>query len=160
MTRLRSAPIAVLAVFVSTGLAAAVSLPSAASNGLAIAAEHSGRTVPAGPTSTGLSLAPKADSLAADLPDAAAHGAAVSAVAQGDDPTPETNRGADVSAAAHQNHGQTVAASHRPPDAGRPASVPPADAGKPADVPPVDAGKPADPGRPADPGPPSGVGRP
>jgi hypothetical protein len=160
MRRLRSAPVAILAILVSAGVAAAVSLPAAASAGLAIAAQHSGRTVPAVPTTTGSSLAPSADPAAAELPDAAAHGAAVAAVAQGDDPTPDTNRGADVSAAARQNHGQAVAASHKPADAGKPVDVPPADAGKPDGVPPVEVDKPADPGRPADPGPPDGVGRP
>jgi hypothetical protein len=62
----------------------------------------------------------------------------VSAVANGDDTTPDTNHGADVSAVARDNHGQATAAQHRPADAGKPAS-----AGKPEG-----AGKPDDPGRP------------
>ena len=105
--------------------------------------------------------------VAADLPDPASHGADVAAVATGDDPTPVTNRGADVSEAAKDNHGQATAAEHRPTDTGKPA-----EAGKPADVPPVDtsapdgagkpdgAGQPADPGQPTDPGAPDGAGKP
>ena len=49
-------------------------------------------------------------------------GAVVSAVAQAADTTPTTNHGADVSAVAKQNHGQTVASTHRPADAGKPAA--------------------------------------
>jgi hypothetical protein len=149
MTRLRSAPLAILAVLVSAGAVAAVTTPSAASKGLAIATQHAGRTVPAAPApaTTGLSLAPTVDpdaDAAADLPDAASHGAVVSAVAQAEDTTPDTNHGADVSAVARQNHGQTEAATHRPADAGKPDGV----------------GKPADAGKPDDPGAPDGAGRP
>jgi hypothetical protein len=157
LTRVRIAPLAILAILVSAGAVAAFTVPSAASKGLAIGAEQSGRTVPAFPTTSGTSLAPKADPASdvdvdagteADLPDAANHGAAVAAVAQADDTTPDTNHGADVSAIAKQQ-GQTVAASHRPADAGPPIAVPP-----------VDPGTPPDPGPPVDPGPPDGVGRP
>ncbi len=85
-----------------------------------------------------------------DLPDAATHGADVSTVATSDDPTPDTNRGADVSAAAKDNHGQIVAASHKPAEVGKPDN-----AGKPEG-----AGQPDDPGKPTDPGAPDGAGRP
>jgi hypothetical protein len=79
----------------------------------------------------------------------------VSTVATSDDPTPDTNRGADVSAAAKDNAGQKIAADHRP------ANVPPADAGAPegAGVP-DGAGAPEDPGQPEDPGAPDGAGKP
>ena len=152
MTRLRSAPAAILAVLVSAGAVAAFTVPSAATQGLAIATEHSGRTVPAFPTTTGQSLTPKADPAGAGaeavvpavLPDAASHGPAVAAVATAEDTTPATNHGADVSAVARQNQGQATAAENKPADARKSAG----------------AGKPADPGIPADPGPPDGAGRP
>ena len=38
-------------------------------------------------------------------------------VATADDPTPDTNRGADVSAVARDNHGQAEADANRPDDA-------------------------------------------
>jgi hypothetical protein len=139
MRRLKSVPVAIVAVLVSAGIVAAFSTPSAASSGLATANQHSGRTVPAFPTTIGAGAADAAadaataTAAAADLPDAASHGAAVSAVAQADDTTPDTNHGADVSAVAKQNHGQTIAATHRPADAGKPDS-----AGKPADAGPPD----------------------
>jgi hypothetical protein len=44
-----------------------------------------------------------------DAPKAGTHGAAVSAVAQAPDTTPDTNHGADVSAVARDNHGLTTA---------------------------------------------------
>jgi hypothetical protein len=153
MRRLQSIPVAIVAVLVSAGIVAAFTTPSAASNGLAIAKQHSGRTVPAFPTTIAAGVASAAaDSAAAgvelqapaDLPDAASHGAAVAAVATADDATPDTNHGADVSAVARQNHGQTIAATHRPADAGKPATV----------------GAPEGVGKPADAGPPEGVGRP
>jgi hypothetical protein len=150
MTRLRSLPISIVAVLVCAGVAAAVSMPSAATRGLSTATEHSGRTVPAVPDTTGLSLEPQAepaaeeDSSEADLPEAAAHGAAVSEAAQAEDSTADTNHGADVSAVARDNHGQAVAESHVPEDAGPPDEVgPPADAGQPDD-----AGRPAGVGKP------------
>jgi hypothetical protein len=132
MIRLRTFPIAILALLVSSGVVAAVNLPTAASSGLTIASEHAGKTLPAVPTTTGLSLAPKADATEdlaapADLPDAANHGATVSAVARAEDATPDTNHGADVSAVAKQNAGQAIAAERRPAGAGKPD-----DAGKPA----------------------------
>jgi len=149
MQRLKSFPIALAAVLVSAGVVGAFSLPAAATKGLGIATEHADRTVPVVPT-TNVILAPDANTVdAADLPDAASHGSAVSAVARGDDATPDTNHGADVSAVANQ-HGQAAVAEHRPANAGKPADV-----GQPAG-----AGKPADPGIPADPGPPDGAGRP
>src|SRR6185436_20036856 len=131
MRRLRSVPVAIVAVLVSAGIVAAFSTPPAASNGLAVAKQHSGRTVPAFPTTIAAGAADTAadavtvtaTAAAADLPDAASHGAAVSAVAKADDTTPDTNHGADVSAVAKQNHGQTTAATHRPADAGKPADA-------------------------------------
>ena len=56
------------------------------------------------------------------------------------DTTPDTNHGADVSAVARDNHGQATAAQHRPANAGKPDG-----AGKPAN-----AGKPAGAGKPDD----------
>lgn len=159
MRRLRSVPVAIVAVLVSAGIVAAFTTPPAASKGLAIAKEHSGRTVPAFPTTIAAGAAnAAADSAAAgvelqtpaELPDAASHGAAVAAVATADDTTPDTNHGADVSAVAKQNHGQTIAATHRPADAGRPDTV-----GAPQGVEAPDGA-----GKPADVGPPEGVGRP
>jgi hypothetical protein len=151
MRRLRSVPLALVALLAAVGIVGAASLPSAAGNGLATAAEHAGKTVPVVPDAvpdSGADAAPAdlpdAAGLpdAADLPDAAAHGAAVSAVAQAADTTPDTNHGADVSAVAKDNHGQATATEHRPADAGKPDT-----AGKPDG-----AGQPADPGRPANPG--------
>ena len=159
MTRLRSLAIATAAlVLSSTAVGAFTDLPDAASNGLEKAMDASGKTtLPARPadvptlTSQGVEI-----NTAGDVPDAAAHGADVSAVATGDDPTPDTNRGADVSAVARDNHGQEIAAEHRPADAGQPADAgAPDGAGKPEG-----AGQPADPGQPEDPGPPDGAGKP
>lgn len=144
MTRLRSLPIAVAVLAVSAGVAAAfTSLPPAASIGLEKATDASGRTLPARPAE--LPTTPQAGEVeAVDLPDAASHGADVSGVATGEDPTPDTNRGADVSLAAKDNHGQSVAASHRPESVGKPEG----------------AGKPSEPGIPDDPGAPDGAGKP
>lgn len=153
MTRFRAPAIAIAAVAISAGTALAFSaLPDAATNGLENAMEKSGRTtLPARPVELPTVVdTTQLDAAAADLPDAAAHGVDVSTVATADDPTPDTNRGADVSAAAKDNHGQETAAEHRPADAG-----PPADAGKPEG-----AGQPDDPGRPTDPGAPEGAGKP
>ena len=158
MTRFRSITIAAAVLVLSaTAVAAFSDLPDAASNGLVTASEASGKTLPARPAEPPAHTTQSLDStVAADLPDAASHGADVSAVATGDDPTPDTNRGADVSAAAKDNHGQEVAAEHRPADAGKPADVgAPDGAGKPEG-----AGQPADPGRPEEPGPPDGAGKP
>ena len=158
MTRFRALAIAIVALAISAGAALAFSaLPDAASNGLEIAGEKSGRTLPARPAElpTAVDMTPL-DAAAADLPDTAAHGVDVSTVATADDPTPDTNRGADVSAAAKDNHGQETAAEHRPADAG-----PPVQAGKPAGAgKPEGAGQPDDPGQPTDPGPPEGAGKP
>jgi hypothetical protein len=144
MTRLKSLPLA-LGVLALSGVAVYgfASLPTAAGPGLDKASDASGRTVPARPDSIG---APAVDvaTTEADLPDAASHGQDVSSVATSDDATPDTNKGADVSAAAKDNHGQATAASHRPAGAGKPEG----------------AGKPDDPGVPADPGAPDGAGKP
>jgi hypothetical protein len=149
MTRFRAPAIALAAVAISAGTALAFSaLPDAASSGIQTASENSGRTIPARPAQ--LPTVDTLDLTTADLPDAASHGVDVSTVATADDPTPDTNRGADVSAAAKDNHGQATAAEHVPADVGKPAG-----AGKPEG-----AGQPEDPGQPADPGPPEGAGKP
>jgi hypothetical protein len=159
MTRVRSLAIAATAVVLSaTAVAAFSDLPDAASDGLATAIGASGRTtLPARPADPPAHTSLAVDvEVAAELPDAAAHGGAVSAAATGEDPTPDTNRGADVSAVAKDNHGQEVAAGHRPADAGQPADVgAPDGAGQPEG-----AGKPAEPGQPEDPGAPDGAGKP
>ena len=170
MTRLRSLPLAIGALAVSAGVVAAFTvLPSAATNGLDKASDASGRTVPARPADVPAPAAQDAaDAEAVTLPDAAGHGTEVSTVATGEDATPDTNCGADVSAAAKDNHGQTVAASHRPATAGKPEGAgPPEDVGKPGGVGkpdgagrPEGAGQPEDPGMPADPGAPDGAGKP
>ena len=149
MTRLKTIPLAVAAIVVSAGAVLGfAALPAASGPGLDGAGEAAGRSLPARPESNDApDAAPAADPEAndapdvpeaADLPDAASHGAAVSTVATGEDPTPDTNKGADVSAVARDNHGQTVAGAHKPDAAGKPA-----DAGKPDDT-----GKPDRAGRP------------
>jgi hypothetical protein len=163
MTRLKSLPLAAGALILSGGAVLAFSaLPSAAGPGLATASAAAGRTVPARSVSVDPPAIDPAVDSAADLPDAASHGATVSTIATSDDPTTATNRRADVSAAAKDNHGQTVAAAHKPSTAGKPDSAgkpdgagAPDGAGKPAG-----AGKPDDPGIPADPGAPDGAGKP
>lgn len=146
MIRLRSVPIAVGVLALSAGVVAAFNtLPEAATVGLEKATETSGRALPARPAELPTTLQVQAPEVeAVDLPDAATHGTAVSTVATSDDPTPDTNRGADVSAVAKDNHGQTVADSHTPETAGKPDG----------------AGKPDEPGIPADPGAPDGAGKP
>jgi len=122
--RLRNAPLAFVALLASAGLVAAASTPEAANDGLAIATQHSGQSVPVVPD------APVGAPPAA--PAGAGHGADVSAVATGTDPTPNTNRGADVSAVAKDNHGHATASQHTPTTAGKPTTT-----GKPSSVPPV-----------------------
>jgi hypothetical protein len=158
MRRVRSLAIALLALVLSgTSVFAFSALPDAASQGLQKATSASGQAIPARPASpagpsadhppvdlpSGITTGSEPESNA-DLPDAAAHGAAVSAVAKADDATPDTNHGADVSAVARDNHGTAAVAAHKPADAGKPDG----------------AGKPTDPGRPSDPGAPDGAGRP
>lgn len=157
MSRIRSLAVAIAILALSAGAVAAfTTLPDAAWNGLTTANDVSGQTVPARPADVPDSVDVHSTDLSAeDLPDAASHGVDVSTVATSDDPTPDTNRGADVSAAAKDNAGQDIAADHRP------ANVPPADAGAPegAGVP-EGAGAPEDPGQPEDPGAPDGAGKP
>lgn len=165
MTRFRSIAIAgVVLVSSATAVAAFTDLPDAVSNGLETAVDASGKTaLPARPAYPPGHTTQAGDvTVAADLPDAADHGSDVSTIARNDDPTPDTNRGADVSAAARDNHGQEVAAEHRPADAGKPADAgPPEAAGKPDGAgKPEGAGQPDDPGQPEDPGPPAGAGKP
>jgi hypothetical protein len=156
MSRLRNAPLAVLALLATTSVAGAASLPDAATKGLTIAAEHSGHVVPVRPASHDNAGAPAAavsheSTTDVTLPDAVGHGVAVSTVAKAPDATPDTNHGADVSAVARDNHGQATAAQHRPAEAGKPADAgKPDSVGKTDDVPgqSTDPGKPADPGRP------------
>ena len=148
MQRLKSIPLAVGALVLAAGTVAAFStMPAAAGPGLQKASDASGKTVPVRAVPAEIPPAAPAGDPAeapdvvappADLPDAASHGAAVSAAAQAEDVTPDTNHGADVSVVARDNHGQTTAAAHRPATAGKPA-----DAGKPEDP-----GKPDNPGRP------------
>jgi hypothetical protein len=149
MARFRSIAIAFVALTLSAGAAFAfTALPEAAGPGLEQATEMSGKTVPARPAE--LPGAVDIQVTVEDLPDAAQHGVDVSTVATGDDPTPDTNRGEDVSPVAKDNHGQSTAAEHVPADAGKPDG-----AGKPEG-----AGQPEDPGAPTDPGPPEGAGKP
>ena len=149
MTRLKSIPLAVGGLVLMAGsVAAFAALPDAAAPGLQKATDASGKTVPvrAVPADAPAVNAPAVDAPAAepaevpptDLPDAAAHGSAVSTVAKAEETTPDTNHGADVSAVAKDNHGQAIATTKKPADAGKPAG-----AGKPADP-----GKPDEPGRP------------
>jgi hypothetical protein len=148
MRRLKSIPLAIGALALAAGAVAAFStMPEAAAPGLQKASDASGKTVPVRAVPAAVPPAAPAaepaeatdvDAPPAGLPDAASHGAAVSAAAQAEDTTPDTNHGADVSVVARDNHGQTTAAAHRPATAGTPA-----DAGKP-----VDPGKPEKPGRP------------
>jgi len=151
MTRIRSLAIAFFAIALSAGTALAfTALPNAASTGIEKATDVSGRTIPARPAELPAAVDTQVDVTAEELPDAAQHGVDVSTVAKSDDPTPDTNRGADVFAAAKDNQGQSVAAEHKPEDAGAPAG-----AGKPEG-----AGQPAEPGQPENPGPPDGAGKP
>jgi hypothetical protein len=162
MTRLPLIGALVAAFALTAGAVAAFSdLPDASSDGIATASAAAGTTVPARDVSavSGLTLpangsqpAPdsKADLTAEADGTNGDHGDAVSAVATAEDPTPDTNRGADVSAVAKDNHGQTVAAGHLPTTTGEPDG-----AGQPAG-----AGRPTDPGVPTDPGLPEGAGKP
>jgi hypothetical protein len=164
MTRLRSLAIAIVVLALSAGAAFAFSnLPDAASDGLGKASQMSGKDLPARPADVPPvdlpDAVPQSQTLSAeDLPDAASHGSYVSTVANGDDPTPDTNRGADVSATAKDNHGQATAAEKKPKNAGKPDSAgKPDDPGPPdsvdlPDAAPDDPGPAADPGKPADPG--------
>ena len=138
MTRLKSIPLAIGGLVLMAGTVAAfTALPDAAAPGLQKATEAAGKTVPvrAVPVDAPLVVAPAVapeEAPAVDLPDAAAHGAAVSAVATAEDTTPDTNHGADVSAVAKDNHGQATAAEHKPADVGKPDGVgKPEGAGKP-----------------------------
>jgi len=144
MTRLKSIPLAIGALVLLAGTVAAFrSMPAASAPGLEKAGDAAGKTVPvrAVPVDGSTVEVPvnePADAPAVDLPDAASHGAAVSAAARAEDTTPDTNHGADVSAVARDNAGQAAAAAHKPSSAGKPDG-----AGKPAAP-----GKPVDPGRP------------
>jgi hypothetical protein len=131
MTRLRSLGVAFAALALSATAVAAFTLPSlpdAASNGLDVATDKADKDLPARPAIAPPDITTQSVD-AADLPDAASHGSDVSAVATADDPTPDTNTGADVSAVAKDNHGQPTAAEHRPTDVGKP------DAARAPDVP-------------------------
>jgi len=142
MTRLKSIPMAIGGLLVLAGTAAAfAALPQASTHGITTATNASGKSVPvrAVPAGAPAVLAPTVDAPAVDPaeapPAAGSHGLDVSTVAKAPDTTPDTNHGADVSAVARDNHGQAIAATHRPAGAGKP----------------DDAGKPVDPGKPAHP---------
>ena len=157
MTRIKAVPVAIVVLALSAGAAFAFSnLPNAASNGLDKATEMTDKDLPARPAEVPPvdlpDAVPQSQTLSAeDLPDAASHGSDVSTVATGDDPTPDTNRGADVSAAAKDNHGQATAAG-KPDSAGQPDDPGPPDSVDLPDAAPDDPGPPADPGKPTDPG--------
>jgi hypothetical protein len=143
MTRLKSVPLAIGGLVLMAGTAAAfAALPDAATPGLQKATEVSGKTVPVravpvdAPTVDAPALEP-AEAPVVDLPDAASHGSAVSAVATAEDSTADTNHGSDVAAVAKDNVGQATATEHKPAAAGKPADI-----GKPADL-----GRPDAPGR-------------
>jgi hypothetical protein len=143
MTRLKSVPLAIGALVLAAGTVAAfAAMPDAAGPGLQKASDAAGKTVPVRAVPVDVpAVAPAvepADAPPADLPDAAAHGAIVSAAARADDTTPDTNHGADVSVVARDNAGQDAVAAHKPSTAGKPDG-----AGQPEDP-----GKPDDPGRP------------
>src|SRR4029450_5955735 len=124
MTRLKSIPLAIGGLVLMAGTVAAfAALPDAATPGLEEATEMSGKTVPVravpadAPAVDTSAIEPEeapAEAPTGDLPDAASHGAAVSGVATAEDPTPDTNRGADVSTVAKDNAGQDAVAAHKP----------------------------------------------
>ena len=132
MTRLKTIPLAITAVLLTAGAALGfATMPDAATKGIDKATSASGHAVPVRDV-TPPATVPDGDANAAtdenttedttaDAPKTGTHGADVSAVAKAPDTTPDTNHGADVSAVAKANHGQTVAADHRPTDAGKPA---------------------------------------
>ena len=138
MSRLKSIPLVIGGLILMAGTVAAfTALPDAAAPGLQKATEAAGKTVPVravpvdAPAVVAPAVAPE-EAPAADLPDAAAHGSAVSTVATAEDTTPDTNHGADVSVVAKDNHGQATAAEHKPADVGKPDGVgKPEGAGKP-----------------------------
>ena len=91
MTRLKSIPLAIGGLVLMAGTVAAfTALPDAAAPGLLKATNASGKTVPVRdvpvdvPAVVAPAVAPE-EAPAVDLPDAAAHGAAVSAVATAED---------------------------------------------------------------------------
>jgi len=132
-----SIPLAAGVLAVTTGAVLAFNpLPDGAGPGLERAAEHAGRTSPARPAGLpngALATVQAVLNAAAAGAEAAAHSAAVSAAAKAEDTTPDTNRGADVSAVARENHGQATADEHKAESAGRPEGAgKPDGAGKPA----------------------------
>ena len=127
--------LAVLAL--SATLVAAHFVPSPATTGLSRASEEAGKTVPVGPpsalpspdTSQPEASQPPEGSAAPDgsgappssagpessgAPQPSNHGSVVSAAAQSPTPSGFDNHGDYVSSIARQNHGQTIAANHRP----------------------------------------------
>ena len=99
MTRLKSVPLAIGGLVLAAGTVAAfTALPDAAGPGLQKASETL-RQDRAGARGSRMTSRPPRRDLSqldapADLPDAASHGAAVSAAAQAEDTTPDTNHGA------------------------------------------------------------------
>src|SRR4029450_7985443 len=118
MTQLKSIPLAIGGLVLMAGTVAAfAALPDAATPGLQKATGVSGKTVPvravpadalAVDTRAVETEEAPAEAPTGDLPDAASHGAAVSDVATAEDPTPDTNRGADASTVSKDNTGQTA----------------------------------------------------
>jgi hypothetical protein len=157
MTRFKAVPVAIAAIALSAGVAFAYkALPEPAATGLDTATEAVERTVPARPDpiehTAPADATTAVDAADVDLPDAAAHGADVSAAATGDDPTPDTNRGADVSEVARDNAGAVPVEEHKPADAGPPDDPGPPDAVELPDAAPEDPGPPVEPGKPDEPG--------
>ncbi|HSL76678.1 MAG TPA: hypothetical protein VK867_07025 [Candidatus Limnocylindrales bacterium] len=166
MTHLKAIPFALAALVVTAGAALAFTdLPDQARAALDRASEHADRDLPARPATlpvpadTHAGVAADTQEVAAqDLPEAAHHGAAVSAAAKPADPPADTDHGKDVSDVARDDHGAATAEEHKPAAAG-----PPEGAGQPeapgppesVDIPdaaPEDPGPPTDPGKPASPG--------
>jgi hypothetical protein len=157
MSRFKAIPVAITAVALSAGVAFAhKALPDAAATGLETATKAAERTVPARPDpiehTAPADATTAVDAADVDRPDAAAHGADMSAAATGDDPTPETNRGADVSKVARDNAGAAAVEEHKPANAGQPDDPGLPDAVELPDQAPDDPGPPADPGQPDEPG--------
>ncbi len=73
-------------------------------------------------------------------------------VPQAVDPTPDSNRGADVSTVARDNNRAAAREEHQPADAGPPEDPGPPDSVELPEAAPIDPGTPADPCQPEDPG--------
>jgi hypothetical protein len=129
VNKFKTIPVAIAGLLLSAGAVFGfASMPGASTAGLDTATTASGQAVPARPATVDAppAVEPDTDTTDGDAadgdtgPSAGTHGAAVSAVATAEDTTPDTNHGADVSAVAKANAGQTIAGTHRPSDAGKP----------------------------------------